>query len=394
MVKKRRIKTRFYVVLAAIVAAVAGVVILITSSGGGNELEYGTLSFQSDIHTALVRDEKVVNAEGYSKLNFFANEGQRVNTGEKIVEVYAWGFSESSLQDLLTLQQKIKDYQVEMLKDVVGNQELNDLNTAVLAASNQAREIVRGEGASDMLAVERNMKKAMEDRRMFLKDTAYADQTLNDMYSEEAPMVATIEGWKRDFMAEGSGMVSFYFDAYENMFSLENMGSISLDQLTLLFRGTLQKPAESRTERPLYRLVDTTKWYCLFGTGKKEKYSLAEGVTVSIAFEGYYDKPYRGTVLSAERKDEGTTYILEMNEDLGPFLAVRQAKATIKQDFQGFLVPNSALVVSDGRQGINIKEGNTQSFFPAKVLFKNERESIIEAADESKPLYAGMRIVK
>ncbi len=396
MAKKRRIKTRFFVLLLALAAAAAALVWLIMSPGGAAELEYGSLGFQKDIQTALVRDERIINAENYSKLNFLVNEGERVEKGQKVVEVYVWGFNESVLQELLALQREIKEYQEETLRDVTSNQELNSLNDAVFAAAEQARESVRGAGSADLLSVERALKDSMERRRQFLKDTVNTDPTLNERYAEESAKIDQLEGFKRDYLAEDTGMVSFYFDGYEALFSPDELPNLSPDSLTRLFRGTLQKPVAPRAETPLYRLVDTLKWYCVFSTAKNDGVAISQGMTVSIAFEGYYDKPYQGTVASVKINEDGSAvYVLEMGEDIGPFLAVRQAKATLKQDFTGIKAPVSALSAQpDGTYAVRIQESGGAVSIPVRVLFKDDREAIIESADANRPLSAGMRLAR
>ncbi len=395
MAKKRRIKARFFVLLFALVAAVAAVVVLLISPGGATELEQGSLGFQKDIQVALIRDEQIINAENYSKLNFLINEGERVDKGQKVVEVYVWGFNESVLQELLALQQRIKEYQEDTLRDVTGNQELNSLNGAVSTAAQQARDAVRGAGAADLLAVERTLKDSMEQRRQFLKDTVNTDQTLNEWYSEEASKISQLESFKRDYLAEDSGMVSFYFDGFEALFSPDELPNLTPDSLTRLFRGTLQKPVAPRAETPLYRLVDTLQWYCAFTTSKNDAMSISQGMTVSIAFEGYNDKPYQGTVASVTVNESGSAvYILEMNDDLGPFLAVRQAKATLKQDFTGIKAPVNALAAQDGALYVRIQEAGGAVSIPVRVLYRDDKEAIIESADPSRPLSAGMKLAR
>ncbi len=394
--KRRRIKARFFVLLLAVLAAAAGVYFFLISPGDAAELENGTLGFEKDINVALVRDEQVVNAENYSKLNFLVNEGERVDAGQKVVEVYVWGFNESVLQELLALQQEIKEYQEETLRDITSNQELNALNIAVQASAQQARDAVRGvDGTGDLLSIERTLKDSMERRRQFLKDTVNTDPTLNERYAEETAKIEQLEGFKRDYLAEDSGMVSFYFDGYESLFSPDELANLSVDSLTRLFRGTLQKPVAPRAETPLYRLVDSLHWYCVFGTSKNDRISISQGMTVSIAFEGYNDKPYQGTVASvAVNSDGGALYVLEMSEDLGPFLAVRHVKATLKQDFTGIKAPASAITMRDGAAYIRVRDASGVSEIPVRVLFQDDKEAIIESTDAARPLAAGMRLAR
>ncbi len=393
--KRRKIKARFFILVLAFIAAAAAVYIFLIAPGGAAELEYGALGFEKDINAAIVRDERIINAENYSKLNFLVNEGERVDAGQKVVEVYVWGFNESVLQELLALQQEIKEYQEETLRDVTSNQELNALNSAVITAAQQARDAVRTGGTGDLLAIERTLKDSMERRRQFLKDTVNTDPTLTERYAEETAKVEQLENFKRDYLAEDSGMVSFYFDGYESLFSPGELPNLSVDSLTRLFRGTLQKPVAPRAETPLYRLVDSQHWYCVFGASRNERVSISEGMTVSIAFEGYNDKPYQGTVASvAVNNDQGAVYVLEMSEDLGPFLAVRHVKATLKQDFEGIKAPASAITELDGTPYIRVRENNGVIEIPVRVLYMDEREAIVESLDAARPLSAGMRLAR
>ena len=120
--RRARPNIKFYLLLAVLAAIVIVVMVLIFRTTGGL-VEQGTVTMEAAVTAVVIRDESVVTAESYGRINYFVAEGERITSGTKIAEVFKWGTYDSVLQDLLTMQQEIRAYQTEtVLADIVNTE--------------------------------------------------------------------------------------------------------------------------------------------------------------------------------------------------------------------------------------------------------------------------------
>ena len=162
--KRYRPNYRFYLMLA-LIAAIVGVVLFLLLRTVGGVVEEGTVTLEEPVTAVVIRDETVVTAESYGKITYYVTEGERITSGTKIAEVYRWGTYDSVLQDLLTLQQEIRNYQVETILADIVNSELDRLDAAISGQLDQISAVVQGESKEDILTLEQELKTLMEERR-------------------------------------------------------------------------------------------------------------------------------------------------------------------------------------------------------------------------------------
>ncbi|MEG1657244.1 MAG: HlyD family efflux transporter periplasmic adaptor subunit, partial [Christensenellaceae bacterium] len=151
---------KFYIFIGVIVAAAIVAVVLITNIQTA-VVEQGEILFEKQLPVVVVRDEQVVTAQNYGKANFLAQEGQRVDAGANVAEVYKWGYNDKVMNELIEIQTKIEQYQEnEMLKDVQ-DPKLQEVNTQITQKSEEINHIINGEQDGDLVLAERELKDLM-----------------------------------------------------------------------------------------------------------------------------------------------------------------------------------------------------------------------------------------
>ena len=108
-----RIKKRFYVFLALLALIVFLLVrmfvqpaasektAIVTQSSAGNQ-------YVGDI--VIVRNEKLYDSEGVTRVDYITDEGARVYKGEAVCTVYSAGYSQTEITKLQNYRQKIQQY--------------------------------------------------------------------------------------------------------------------------------------------------------------------------------------------------------------------------------------------------------------------------------------------
>ena len=388
--RRRKANGRFYVFVIIVAAAVLAVFFLIRFSTGGT-VEQGSIPLSKTVTTVIVRDEQVATAETYGNIKFLATEGEHVESGAKVAEVYKWGYNENFVQDLLTLQQEIKTYQVEtILKDIVDT-ELNTINTSIGEKVDAIASAVRGENGDDVLLLERDLERMMNDRSDLLRTKVQPDDKLTEMYQKEQTLIESIAALKGDALSVGTGLISFYFDGYETMLNGTTVANLTPADISAALKGT-GKTANADAQRPLYRIVNNNRWYCTMIDDKNSAQKLVMGEKYSVVFEGYFDRPYTGTLIAANDTADGLIYTLEIDEDIGPFLSVRKSNASIVRTFEGLRIPSRVITTKDGKTGVYVHANGGKQYVEIEVLVKNREYAIVRAKDASAPLAEGVRV--
>ncbi len=388
-----RVRGRFYVLLLLLLALLGVLIYFLVGGGREGELTMSTMRLSRATKTVLVRDEVSVTIERYDKILFDVVEGAHVQTGDQIAQVFKWGYQEETMQSLLDVEKNIFDYQLSLIKGIV-NPELDALNLQIQQKQNAIRSAVRGESIADMLTLEQELKALLNSRKELLRDIQ-PDETLSSLYQQEEQQLTNLSTWKRDILNDvGEGVVSFYFDGYEQALSARKLDMINSDLVSGVLRGSgTVSNIDTTKESPLYRLIDPDHFYIAFLTDASAPFRVTQGETYTVVFNGYADQPYTGTALAPILSGKQIVNLLEFNQPMNDLMGVRVVETSIMKDVAGLYVPLEAIEIREGMPGILRVAGDETAWTQVDVLSANEEGAIIRAAAGG-DLVAGLRYRK
>ena len=379
-------------IVAGIITIVAVVANLLKKTG---EIEFGSLGADLEATAAIIRDEKIIMSEPYEKITYDVVEGETVNNDQVIAQMYKRGYQDETMVTLLTLQKQIYDYQFQLLGGQPP-QELADLNASIDGVELQIRAVSRGESELDMLDLEQTLKDLENQRVTLMQTIVTPDTALTQLYNDLKTQQNVMSGWKRDIKnTSGTGVVSFYFDGYEQVLSVNKLSTINSALVkNVVNGGNTAKVSESTSEVPLYRIINNTHWFIAFVTSATEPMRLAEGEQYSVLFPDYSDQQYTATARAGQVSENAVVNILEFNTDIGKLIGTRTVAATISKSAQGLVVPLKAIQIISGMPGINISYGDTLLRVEVDILAQNDKKAVIRAHNAADNLTAGMKYVK
>ncbi len=396
MAKPRiRIKGRFFLMILLMVGFVALTVVVANALKKTGEIEFGSLGADLEVTAAIIRDETVVMSESYEKITFDVVEGETVSNDQVIAQLYKRGYQDETMVTLLNLQKQIYEYQVQLLGGAMP-QELTDLNENIDAVELQIRAVSRGESTLDMLDLEQTLKDLENQRVALMESLVTPDTALTQMYTELKSQQNVLSGWRRDIKnTSGTGIVSFYFDGYERVLSVNKLSTINSALVkTVINGGNTANTADSTSEVPLYRVINNTHWFIAFVTSATDPMRLAEGEQYSVLFQDYSDQEFTATARASTVSENAVVNLLEFNTDIGKLIGTRTVTATISKSAQGLVVPLKAIEIVSGMPGINIVYGDTVLRVEVDILAQSDNKAVIRAHNESDNLTAGMKYIK
>ena len=334
----------------------------------------------------------MIKEENYGKITYLTAEGENVAAGTEIAEIYKIGYNDKVLSDLLDVQMKIGQYQENTLLGDIIDQNLIAINTSIEQKAEEIAAVSNGSMSGDLIQLEKDIKRLQQDKLDYLKETVAPDAQLQEYYAQEQELSERVESWKETVKTDKEGVVSFYFDGCESLINADNLGNITIDDVNDILNGsTLVQTDSDSLDKPLYRIVNSYKWY-LLAVSPLEIPEYEMGRSFYIAFNEYLDKQYTGTVVGVREENFGYIYAIEVNDDIGPLLSTRRTTADIYTIFEGLQIPSSCIKTVNDEKGVYVKTGNSETFVPVTVEIEKDGKSIIKPANSSFTLNAGMEI--
>ncbi len=348
METRRRPKLRFFIILALIIAAVVVTTVLVIQSKQLVSVEWASTEFTAKYDVLVVRDEVVYQAKNYGKTSFIAEEGEYVQIGDPIVEVYEWGYNESTYSDLLDLQKTILEYEANVIREGIIDEQLNDINARIDEKALEISVAVRSRACIDLLPLEREMRKLLEERSTYLRNVM-PDNQLTDYLKQEQALLELIAGWRQSITANEAGRVSFYFDGNEALMNKDNLGKFTKSMLEEVTAGkTIEVSSDDQGITPLYRVVNENEWYVVMHSDE-EIPELYVGNVFSLIFEDYLDSQQTGIVYEKTilENNDGFVYTILIRDPIGPLLGERRVTAKLYNVQEGMRVPAYCVKTTD-----------------------------------------------
>lgn len=393
MARRRTVRFtgKFYMLLALVLIAVTvGAVLLLSDSGGGT-LETGTMRMELSAKGVVIRDEMSVSVDRYDKVTFLAAEGAECYEGMPIAAVYKWGYSDDMMQSLITVEAEIYAAQTALLSGVE-NADLANIELQISQKRAAIRTLAHG-GEGDLLTLETELKSLLAQRKEYLRNTVQPTEALTALYAAEQAKQEQLASYVTEVMASGSGVVSFYFDGYEQALNYDKLDMLNAELISRTLKNTANMAGGS-ADNLLYRFVNPNRWHLAFLTGKNEPLRTLAGAQYSVTFDGLTDTPYTATALETAVYDGGVMNLLEFTEPIGALLSARNVNATVSMEASGVVAPLDAIAMRDGAAYIRIRTGDGEREVAVDVLATDQENALIQAKDAADPIAAGQRYAK
>jgi putative membrane fusion protein len=196
-------------------------------------------------------------------------------------------------------------------------------------------------------------------------------------YDEMRERLGTGLAIQGDYQAEFGGVLSYYVDGLESLFSPETMEALSYGMIPVPLPEPVNLVRETTwMQEPLYKICRNDQWYLMtwVNSGRVAKYEPGKTVTV------YLPKgELRATVSNIYPEGENWKVILSTNRFYEDFSMKRKIGATVlTSDYRGIVLPNESIAKEGERLGVYvINKRQEKVFTPIKVLATDGEMSCI-----------------
>lgn len=335
-------------------------------------IEYGSLQVTDQVTAYLVRSETVYLADKSGNINYYAQEGEQVRKGTKILDI-----TSGSQKDKESSYSKLTDRisRFNSGESIFGD-DIKKLKTQITKLENE-RDVAMNAGATDQAARLEQQIERLNQKKKYIQaadESAKTEIVKQNKATNGAALVAD------NYICQTNGVISYYIDGYESEFTPENMGLLSREKVQNL-SFDVQNVARETTlmKEPLYKVVDNKKWYAVFWVAPENivKYEKGHKATLNLPL-GQVD----GTIYDIIDDKGYWLVILEFNRYYEEFAQIRKAEAeVVTSDYSGLIIQNESITTKDNQPGVYVKDKSGEYVFkPVKIITSDGEWSLVEVS--------------
>lgn len=386
---KLRIKPRFFLFLLLLGGIIYGLVRF--AQGGGTGLSGNVATVEAmglgDRYPGeilIAREERLVDTETYTRIDFIAGEGALVYKGGLICKVYSAGYSQAEVQKLEEFRNQIKQYHRGQLVQTISDATLTQYNDAIAQLALEASYLVQDLGIGSLTNLETQLASALSARKSYLQSKYPENGTLSNLYDNEQQRLRKIEGWTTTYDAKQDGLVSFYTDGFEVGINDQTFDNLTLAQVRSAISGVRPDVGTvARGRQPIFRTVRADRWYALLIT-RAENWNPVVGQSYQLQLDGFDSYLVNAQVVSFTRAGGEMLVRLQVDADVRPVLNIRSCGVKVGEFIDGLKVPENAIRQYENMYGVVIPDTQQGTFVPVTVIsYDNAGMAFV------KPVYAG-----
>ncbi len=351
-IKAKKKKTKFFIGrIFFLISFIVGVIYLISIVLKTSQKP--VISYQmvqrgiidnSDVFDGLiVRNEKVVLNPKEGNMYLIASEGERVRKNGQVYQIL--DSSEATI-----LEKNIQDLESDMEKIQGKRQDISYYQNEIRAISNNINnniEIYYMQSEPGKLEHTHELKKQLEyeiakRKKVHMKDSNAA---LDDLKDQKQDLSLKLSRNEKVYTSLEPGMVSYYTDGFEEVFTIDQLDSISDKDLKKKYTNISTTANQIiGSGEPAYRIIKDNKWYlvCFMPTSWGEKFKVGQKYDFSLIEDSGVE--FKLKVEENISQGKQNKIIFSSNEQLELFSNQRTLSfKSLQYMYEGLKIPTSAI---------------------------------------------------
>ena len=389
---KRRLKKGALVLIAALLFIAVVVLLIIVSVGGAEATAlYGPAVCAEKNSAVVVRNEKLVTTGDYDLAEFYAAEGQRVEPGDHIMDVYKMGFSREITSSLWNTKQEIYEEQLNVLGEA-RDVELRNYDDRIDSAKQRLAHAVLSGDQATVPGIQKELTDLLSARSEYLRGYIQPSEKLRGLYQKEEDWQHAVDDGRISLNAEVGGVVSYYFDDYSQPLNADKLTNATSDLISKAYKRSnpSKMTASTNAKSNAFRIVDTDDWYLVFLSSADQPLRVTEDMYYTVEIEGYGS--FEGVGVSSTVNDKKAINVIHIEQDMGALINVRAVKATVTYSASGIKIDRKAIQFSDLEPFIEVITPEGKVGVYVNVLADDGKYAIVTAKNtDNAPVEQGMK---
>ena len=325
----------------------------------------------------IIRDETVLASSSSGVTVPLAENGERVSKGSAIAAVFSSEAAAENYIKLQSLNKQLKAYQKIDGQLSIANIDLDKLTSEIDSEFRSILDAAYSNDFSNLGNDKLSFSEKLSRRQISLGQTVDCSAKIAELQSQIAALNSSSTP-SQIISAESSGYFVSKEDGYENIISVEDIETLTLEKLEEAKNSKKKEPSVGS----IGKLIDGYNWYVATVVDSSEAVKFAKNRTVRLIF-GDSEKDSVTTYLhSVKNVNDNQSLVVfrcnVMNEDV---VALRKVEGKIViNEFTGLKVNRDAIRLDEnGNQGVFIRRGNIVNFRSLNIIYSEDAFVIASA---------------
>lgn len=350
---------------------------VISASNETSIAQYGNIQIVHHLDCYVIRNEQLVTSTIEGDIKYFVQEGEKVEKGYKVVEIYKDAVDEVTRKKLEVINQRIES--LNDSKDYLFQSDVEKLDREI---NNIIDHLKQYKEQGDLLKVKqlkKDLENKLDKKRIIIGDKSFVGKNLETLKIEQEQLVNQINSSITEIASPVSGIISYKIDGYENILNPKNMVTIELEKLKNMEKqATDLRATKVINHQPLFKVVDNNVWYMIAWIEEDTLEDYKVGRTVTFNFP---QGQIQGKIFQIVPDDQKSMVIFEIDEYIDGFETLRNVSLdVVVVDYEGIKIPRDSIVEKDGKKGVYVLDINRYAIFkPIKIIGYDETNAIIKS---------------
>lgn len=334
---------------------------------------YGSIQVIDKVKGYVIRDEKIIKANYEGTIKYYAEDGQKVEKGFKVLEIQKNVVDEDTRKKLELINERISNLKNEEFFKTDIEKINKDIDNIVCEMQKASKD----NEIKKVLNLKKELQVKVDKKSMISGDQSFYNKNIDTLKKEQEQLQTKINNDIQAYKSSESGLISYYIDGLENIFTLKNMATIDLDtfELKKYERNNLKESQNAIVKQPLYKIVNNTTWYLVSQIDKKYIDNYKEGRKISIEIG---EKKLGAMIYKIIKGQEKSLVIVKINEFFQDFHKMRQIDANVfVVDYEGLKLPKDVLTKQDDKLGVYVLDVNKYTVFKEVSVLGYDDENVI-----------------
>lgn len=339
-------------------------------------VKFGEVSTQKEYQCLIVRNEKIVKSPNEGTIKYYVEEGEKVEKGYKVSEIYTANVSDEDREKLKDLYSRIDE--IESSKGNMFKVDIDKLDNEITLIVDDLRSARIQEDFEKIRQLESNLENKIDKKRRVSGDKSFTGSNLNKLQDEKNLLESKINNSILEINSPQSGIISYHIDGFEEILTPYNLANIK-DEFIKNMEPNPNKLKYDKViyNQPVFKITDNTVWYIVIATDSEDGNTFKMGKKISIDIS---DSRITGKVIDKINDESKSFVIIKINQYANNFNNLRKVNLNIvTEQYEGLKIHRDTIVEKDGQLGVFLLNVNRKAFFkPIKVLGYNDEFAIVQ----------------
>lgn len=339
----------------------------------------------------VVKEEKIYSSKGDGKLKFYYEEGEKVGKGQNLVSQTNGSLTTNYQSQIEELDKKISKLKEENKATNLFSGDLEKIQKDIDTLSKEISEKVKNNDTEGLNELKEKLNEKLDKKNEITQKSGFVGESISELEEKKDTLLENIKKNKNAYYSEESGIVSYLFDGYEDLYSYEKVLNMGPKDISFEEKSTINTEKLSSIEfgQPVLKVINNFKWYILADLPVGEAKDLNEGDNIIVRIKKD-NTELMGKVNNIKSDKKDALILIELDSYLHKYYKDRFLEVDIVLErYDGLKIPSKAIVEKDGLQGVYTKNVDTIiKFKPVNILYEDEDFVIVDEGNRG-TIYLG-----